>query len=1117
MRTPSDPELPPDVEIPKDCKKAAWEGLQSVRTLLGSDESCMSENLKSRALQQVNQIADDLKRAFEAQERLLKGYHRTDQQTQLVLAVVTQTLRHATFSLKGLIELVRESESLPDHWVSALQSNSLSLNQALDDLSSFSAIRNQEVIIRRYPFSPHTVFEEILQAFQLRIDASKVNLRLNMAPGIPKTLMGDAGRLRQALVTVLETSVRLTFEGEITVEVDWKSEIPQSLNIHIHDSGMGFAHKALGGMLNQHREHHEPDAGDVANVELSLVREILHQLGGNMQVKSVLGEGTACTIRFPAEVASKEQSETTHPTRIQHQNAKILPSPAIQKPTLNSRSRSHETIDFCRVLLVDDDPISAMVLKRLLEQQNCRVSVADGGRIALEWLAREDYDLIFMDCVMPGMDGFETTECIRRNGNTRTPIIAVTASSNPDNRKLCIRAGMNDVMPKPVDLVLLRSTIDRWLGGRVRSGTDGIATLKAHQESLAYPETLFESLLSAWLECIPDWNRALNQALEAGESNAFVNTCYRIRCSLSQIGIEYAYSEIRQMEEYAKSSKWHLIPERLQSLENLLIACRETVEHFLRQYQDPTSTQPEKLRNVRNVIQAEQLMAEHLVMVVDPDPLSRMVFTSLAPLGLRVQCHASASEAIEATRDLETESIGCIICSENPDSRTPLADSLRLMGIDPSLSVLVLSHFPTKQMVNLSMKAGIHELIAKPAPLHQLVESILVAVGESVHKRHQRRNQVAASRIGSAQSRLLSGSSGEQNGVNCKIVSLPKSEAGGDFWVKVDPEPGHQAFFLSDVSGHDIEAAFVSAYFHGLVRGASEFGKRSVRASLEAFNGFLCNEWNRKTEGRSRVEKSVACCAADLNREQGTLEFHLCGSCIPILIQNDGGLESVAPLTGVPLGWFDPAEIHSIQLDPSHAKGFVVWSDGIEALASELGVNPMSVARKLIRESGPRGNLNWAQQANDDLLVAQVEWIECDPSTACYPIFFVKLPGDQHPRIDEIQEELLRSLEFLLPKMPDELRHDVILCAREGLLNALLHGCKGNPEHLARMAIFSDSTARKFRIWIHDDGKPIDPLSFELLRHSDQSHRGMELMASFASAFHFDSQKKTLELQFHHP
>jgi CheY-like chemotaxis protein len=1094
---------------PVDRAVALRERLESLQSCLVRGAPEASEKTAALQISGVLKILEDM---MQSHRRLILDYENDKRHANLLVSVVTQGLRQIEHSVTGLLQLLESSGSVSPHLLAVLEGNLLSVGHLMGDLESFSEIRAREFVVRNFPFSVIGLMDEVIACFQPRADSQCVRLNHRFAPGIPDQVIGDRGRLKQCLVSMLENSWRLTKQGEIVLELDWQAGAHASLILRVTDTGIGLASGGLGvDALKPGGRVELLNPTEIAAVEYGILHEIASRLGARFQWESVPGKGTTCTLRYPvallataSDVASSAEGKSDDPSI--PQNGK---SDAVSRlPSSGATPR----VDFCRVLIVEDDRISAMVFKRLLERMNCHATVAEDGELAIGLIEREDYELIFMDCIMPGMDGFETTERIRASGRSTIPIIAVTASVHPNTRSNCIRSGMNDVLSKPVDVTVLQSTIERWLGDRLSTGVDRLEGMKRSKETLGYSDVLFRRLLTHWRDSYSPWLHDLRECVRSASTDAGLRQCYRIRSSLSCLGIESAYSGIRQIEEYLKSGRWHAIPNLLQSLEAVMLDARSRVDCFLK---NPEGSDPEGRESLvdrwewRGVTTSD-VEASGLV-VIDPDPVDRWVFEEYEQAGLRLHCFESFAQALIELDFHDWQGTGCLVVSEEAGLDDPLGMVRSALELNPDLSVILLAHFPSRDLVNQALKIGVQEIIQKPLALPVFHPAFRSSVLETARRKRQREQQEATARIGSAQKKMLTRSAGIEAGIDTQVYCQPRSDAGGDFWVKLPATARRQVYLLTDVSGHDVEAAFVSAYFHGLVRGFQESAVSSTREALEAFNRFLCHEWNQGSSSTVWVEKSVACCAIEVDQEAETLVFHLCGSCIPIVQGIDGSLRKVTSQTGVPLGWFDQCEIVSARILISDIRSIYLWSDGIEDLAEHLGINPMSLAHTLLSLGEDAPSPDWATGASDDLLTICMR-PEARSETSHIPVFLGMYSGDEGAMIDVIQERLGNTLRFRDPEIPDDTLHALLLCSREGLLNALNHGCRSDPLQSAVLSVVESKIDRSYRIVVKDDGAPMSECIFETHMHEGELHRGLNLIQAFSKDLHFHGPEKTLSM-----
>jgi len=274
----------------------------------------------------------------------------------------------------------------------------------------------------------------------------------------------DGDRIHQVLGNLLSNAVKFTERGQITVRLQQGFTEPEGdrcwFHLEVQDTGIGIAPSETSRIFDAFQQvdgsHRRKSPG--SGLGLSIARQVCEAMGGELVCDSQQGEGTLFRCVLPLKVVP----------------APVLAVPATAMGTLNTwptpadaRSPLHGT-----VLLVEDNPINAMVAQAELEQLGLVVAMAENGRQALEWLALHEADLVLMDCQMPEMDGFEATRHIRsveqHKGGERLPIIALTAAAQVEDQRACLEAGMDDHLAKPFHQGDLVKVIRRHLlrGGR---------------------------------------------------------------------------------------------------------------------------------------------------------------------------------------------------------------------------------------------------------------------------------------------------------------------------------------------------------------------------------------------------------------------------------------------------------------------------------------------------------------------------------------------------------------------------------------------------------------------------------------------------------------------------
>ena len=252
------------------------------------------------------------------------------------------------------------------------------------------------------------------------------------------------------------------------------------------------------------------------------------------------------------------------------------------------------------------------------------------------------------------------------------------------------------------------------------------------------------------------------------------------------------------------------------------------------------------------------------VLVVEDDETSRRFLQfALAKQGYEVRTAEDAGGAREQLAAGRLQEIDCVVS----DVYMPGSSGLKLLcwiqGQDPSLATIMITAEGEKQIVTQSLRDGAFDYLDKPIDPEKLFSAVARGVEHTRRHRHMVQSESAAREVGCAQQQMLH-AAGLGDPVAVEVCFHPKCEAGGDFLCRFHPAPSQFFYLLTDVSGHDLRAAYISAYFHGVVRGMLELAAPAEKI-LVSFNRLLMEEWSRFGNGGGSqpggVEASVASCA----------------------------------------------------------------------------------------------------------------------------------------------------------------------------------------------------------------------------------------------------------------
>ena len=410
-----------------------------------------------------------------AQERakaLALAHHHSEAKSRF-LATMSHEMRTPLHGMLGLTRMLRDEELRPQaqQRLELVERSGEHLLSVINDVLDTSKIEAGHVHVERRPFDLSAVIHDVVAISTVNAQAKGLQLLLESTLPALHDVTGDAARVRQVLHNLLGNAVKFTDQGRITVRVS-RVVGHDTVTLAVEDSGIGIPSDELPFIFeafHQVESSMERRHGG-AGLGLTISQKLCRAMGGDLRCTSAPGRGSVFVASFGLpvvarahQVAPRSRGETGEATAAM----------------LHADGRRG------LVLLVEDSPINALVADAALKQFGLSVVLAEDGHKALRWLQDHQPDLVLMDCQMPDMDGYETTQQIRalerQQARARVPIVALTANVLPEERQRCLDAGMDDHLPKPFH----RNDLDHLLTQHLPCGnrlsamvTDGRTTLQ---------------------------------------------------------------------------------------------------------------------------------------------------------------------------------------------------------------------------------------------------------------------------------------------------------------------------------------------------------------------------------------------------------------------------------------------------------------------------------------------------------------------------------------------------------------------------------------------------------------------------------------------------------------
>ncbi|MBY7913245.1 response regulator [Vibrio fluvialis] len=380
-----------------------------------------------------------MKRQVESRKRA----EESEKATKEFVAMINHELRTPLNGLLGSAELLADTllDAEQQSYLTNLQHSGDMLRVIINDLLDFSKMNAGMMQLIMTQFRWQDLQNTLYGIFTNKAREGGIEFVIESRGDFPAYWIGDVERINQILVNLVGNAIKFTHTGEVKVLARW---INDRLLLRITDTGIGIPFESHATLFDPFTQVDRSSSRQYEGTGLGLAicKNLVELMQGDIDFSSVEGEGTEFFVSIPLEIGSRELKVPMYESRPLRVSPDIL--------------RQHS------ILVVDDIRMNQLVINQMLKKVNLTPDNCENGAQAIEAVENKPYDLIFMDCRMPEMDGFDATERLRKSG-FNMPIIALTAATTLEERERCLQCGMNDILTKPYTALDLDAILNKWL------------------------------------------------------------------------------------------------------------------------------------------------------------------------------------------------------------------------------------------------------------------------------------------------------------------------------------------------------------------------------------------------------------------------------------------------------------------------------------------------------------------------------------------------------------------------------------------------------------------------------------------------------------------------------